>query len=130
RLVGREVVHDNLVCGGPRAAHQPQAAGGVGLGVDVHQQGGLSRLGQACAQVHHGGGFADPAFLVGYSDDASQDHCPLCSTWNIPRCLAGVLLGSMGSSYHENGILTAVFPAVPELGRPLGMRMVMVMCSP
>ena len=48
------------------------AHGGVALRVEVDQQHALGRVRQRGGQVDRGGGLADPAFLVGNSDDAGR----------------------------------------------------------
>ena len=40
-------------------------AGGVGLGIQVNQQGGNFTGGQPGGQIYGGGGLADSAFLIG-----------------------------------------------------------------
>ena len=49
-----------------------QAAGGIGLGVAVHQQRFHLGCGQGCGQVNAGGGFPDTTLLVGDGDDFRQ----------------------------------------------------------
>jgi hypothetical protein len=47
----------------------PHAAGGVGLRVEVDQEGGVAAVGQAGRQVDGRGGLADAAFLIDDGDD-------------------------------------------------------------
>ena len=47
---------------------QAQSGGGVGLRIQIHHQYRLLHGGQRCPQVDRGGGFADPALLVGDGD--------------------------------------------------------------
>ena len=45
-------------------------AGGVGLGVQIHEKRVDLLFGQCCRQVHGGRGFADAALLVGNGEDS------------------------------------------------------------
>ena len=56
--------------GGTREA---EAAGGVGLGVAVDEEGGDAFEGEGGGEIDGGGGFADATFLVDDGDDAGGD---------------------------------------------------------
>ena len=64
-LLGEEGVVD----GGPGRLGKAEAAGGVGLGVEVDEQDGLAAFGERRGQVDGGGGLADAALLVGDGND-------------------------------------------------------------
>jgi hypothetical protein len=51
---------------------EAEAAGGVALGVHVHEEHAAAEGGEASAEVHGGGGLADAAFLVDDCDDAAH----------------------------------------------------------
>ena len=55
---------------GAAVPFEPDAAGEVGLGVDVDEEDALFGEGEGRRQVDGGGGFADAAFLVGDGEDA------------------------------------------------------------
>ena len=54
---------------GSLRAFQAQSAGGIALGIQVHQQDLGTCEGKVGGQVDGGGGFADSAFLAGDGDD-------------------------------------------------------------
>ena len=87
-------VHCDLVKGGV-TGHQliggllagalvdPQATGGVSLGINVHQKHPFSQLAQAGRQIDGGGGLPHPALLVGNGNGFSQGHsASSCSHFN------------------------------------------------
>jgi hypothetical protein len=63
------VAEENVVDAGAGGFFDAQAAGGVGLGIEVDQENLLAALGQAGGEIDGGGGLADAAFLVGDGDD-------------------------------------------------------------
>jgi len=54
----------------------------VALGIEVDEEDSLAELSERASQVHRGGRFANPAFLIGNCDDSAQTVLrPLC--WNV-----------------------------------------------
>ena len=73
-LVGGRLIEENVVDGQPglivgRGAAKAHAAGGVGLGVAVDEEGGDAFEGEGGREVDGGGRFADSALLIDDSDD-------------------------------------------------------------
>src|SRR5262249_28139092 len=52
-----------------------QAAGGIGLGVDVHDENVATLLSQARAEVDGGGRLPDATFLAGNRNDSTHSLC-------------------------------------------------------
>ncbi len=57
---------------GSLRAFQAHSAGGIALGIQIHQQDLGTCEGKVGGQVDGGGGFADPAFLAGDGDDSGH----------------------------------------------------------
>jgi hypothetical protein len=72
QLLQRTLVDDGRVEAGPAGGLAAQAGGEVALRIGVDGQHAALGRGQAGRQVDDGGGLADPAFLVGYGDDAGH----------------------------------------------------------
>src|SRR5690606_34910813 len=78
--VGVPLLEQHVAAGGRQVVLVDAAAhGGVALGIEVDEQHALGRGRQRRGQVDRGGGLADPAFLVGDSDDAG--HMPARASW-------------------------------------------------
>src|SRR5208283_1044650 len=65
----RAFAEEGAVGAGAFDFFQAQAAGGVGLGVQIHQENAPAQGGQAGGQIDGGGGLAHAAFLIGHGDD-------------------------------------------------------------
>ena len=63
------LAEEGAVGAGADGFFQAQAAGGVGLGVQVHEQNTAAQLGQASREVDRRGGLSNAAFLVGDRND-------------------------------------------------------------
>ena len=68
-----------------RVAGEAQAAGGIGLGVAIDDQGPHVVASEGRPQIDGGGCLADAAFLIGDGDDSSQRHLPLGVRANVSK---------------------------------------------
>ena len=87
QLLQGKIEHERMVqglaCG---VAGEAQAAGGIGLGVAIDDQGPHVVAGEGRTQIDGGSCLADPAFLIGDGDDSSQRHLP---AWSQSECIKG-----------------------------------------
>lgn len=60
-----------------------EAGRGIGLGIAIEQEGFQAFGGEGSGQIDCGGCFANPAFLVGDSDDSAQGQPPLLFWENL-----------------------------------------------
>ena len=67
-IVDQHIIH----AAGQTALIDAQTAGGVSLGVQIHQQGLLPAFSQTGSQIDAGGGLSHPALLVGHSNDSGH----------------------------------------------------------
>src|SRR5690606_26341068 len=87
--VGVPLLEQHVAAGGRQVVLVDAAAhGGVALGVEVHEQHALGRGRQRRGQVDRGGGLADPAFLVGDSDDAGHMPAGASGRWTLDYALS------------------------------------------
>jgi len=63
------VTEERAISAGARGFFEAQAAGGVGLRVEVEKQYAAADSGQARRHIYRGGGFADAALLIGDRND-------------------------------------------------------------
>ena len=63
-------VHDKIA-DIPLGRFRDNTTGGMGLGIQVHQERPPAPIGKSSGQVHGGGGFAHTALAVGNRDDHS-----------------------------------------------------------
>ena len=72
-MLGGEVAHQDLVgAGAVGIAQEAEAAGGVGLGIAVDEEGWSLVRGKRGGEVDGGGRLADATLLVGDRDDSSH----------------------------------------------------------
>ena len=65
---------------------EPHVDRQVTLGIEVDKEDALPELRERASQIHRGGRFANPAFLVGNGDDSAQTSArPLC--WNVAAAI-------------------------------------------
>jgi len=77
-----------------RVLGKTDGGGGVGLGVAIDEEGGLIGSGEASGKIDGGRGFADSAFLIGHSNNASH----VTPEWRkVSRIEEGMQLVSRGT---------------------------------
>jgi len=108
----------------PADAH---AAGGVALGIDVHQEGALLGRGEAGGEVDRRGRLANPAFLVGDREDdgrachsagfGTRERSSVAAAYTSPRLPSRLVTGAsrLPPARHKALDRDEPFLAVPAL---------------
>ena len=84
----KEIVDADAWLGSGDVARDAEAAGGVGLGIAVHEEGGDAFEGESGCEIDGSCGFADSALLIDDGDDFSGFG--RCGVGGIHRRIQGI----------------------------------------